>query len=325
MSDIDGAHFLADIEATPTQLRVLADVLAAGDLRWPHVAPRLVLTGMGSSWFAAQVSAARLRRAGLVAVAEPASSIGAWPASPDTTVIGISASGGSVETVGFVAGHPGHVALTNVPGSRITDGASSVVLMHAGAEVSGVACRSYRHTLVALLALEVQLTGADLGLVERVRRAADATEGLLLDRRWLDRVSDALDGPHGVYTIAPAERVSSALQGALMVREGPRRPADGCETGDWSHVDVYLTKTLQYRALLFAGGAHEPAARNWLVARGATVVSVGAGAPGDAANVRFPGDDDELVALMTEVLVAELVAERWWTGAGPAGRVTPPA
>ena len=38
-----------------------------------------------------------------------------------------------------------------------------------------------------------------------------------------------------------------------MVREGPRRAADGCETGDWNHVDVYLTKTLDYRALMFTG------------------------------------------------------------------------
>ena len=315
MSDIDGSTFLADIEATPQRLREVADVLDAGGLVWPAVRSRLVLTGMGSSWFAAQVAASRLRRAGVVAVAELSSTEAGWPAGPDTTVVGISASGGSVETLGFVAHHPGFVALTNTPGSRIVADAGSVVLMHAGAETSGVACRSYRHTLVALLALEQQLTGVDLDLAARVRRAAAASEVLLADRRWLDPVCAALDGPHGVYAIAPVERISSALQGALMVREGPRRPADGCETGDWSHVDVYLTKTLDYRALLFAGGPHEAAARDWLVSRGSTVVSVGAGAAGDAANVRFPGDDDPVVALLTEVLVPELVAERWWTTA----------
>jgi D-arabinose 5-phosphate isomerase GutQ len=313
MSDTDGTRFLADLEAVPDRLRAVAQVVAGGGLQWPGVGSRVVLTGMGSSWFAAQVAAARLRRAGVVAVAELSSSEGSWPAGPDTTVIGISASGGSVETLGFVAAHPGYVALTNTPGSTITTYASAVVEMHAGPEVSGVACRSYRHTLVALLALEEQLTGVDLRLADRVRRAADATDALLADRRWLDRVSDVLDGPHGVYAIAPVERISSALQGALMVREGPRRAADGCETGDWSHVDVYLTKTLQYKALLFAGGAHEAAARTWMAARGTDVVSVGAGAAGDAANVGFPGDDDPIVALLTEVLVAELVAERWWS------------
>ena len=52
--------------------------------------------------------------------------------------------------------------------------------------------------------------------------------------------STVVDGP--VYTIAPYERLSSALQSALMFREAPRIAADGCETGDWLHVDLYLTK-----------------------------------------------------------------------------------
>ena len=38
-----------------------------------------------------------------------------------------------------------------------------------------------------------------------------------------------------------------------MIREGPRRQAVACETGDWAHVDVYLTRTLDYRAIVFAG------------------------------------------------------------------------
>ena len=42
-----------------------------------------------------------------------------------------------------------------------------------------------------------------------------------------------------------------------MLREGPRLPAYGCETADWSHVDVYLTKTTDYRMLLLAGSRWE--------------------------------------------------------------------
>ena len=125
-------------------------------------------------------------------------------------------------------------------------------------------------------------------------------------------MADALDGPDGVYVLAPAERWSSAAQSALMVREGPRRPATGCETGDWSHVDVYLTKTLDYRALLLTGSRWDAQAMDWLRQRGTTVVAVGAPADGAATVVRYPGDDDPEVALATETLVAELVAARWW-------------
>ena len=67
-----------------------------------------------------------------------------------------------------------------------------------------------------------------------------------------------------------------------MVREGPRRHADACETGDWSRVDVYLTKTFDYRALVFSGSRWDAAAAEWLTDRGATVVSVGGSFPGRA-------------------------------------------
>ena len=54
-----------------------------------------------------------------------------------------------------------------------------------------------------------------------------------------------------------------------MLREGPRLPAVGCETGDWSHVDVYLTKTTDYRLLVFAGSQWEAQLAEWTAARGA--------------------------------------------------------
>jgi len=124
---------------------------------------------------------------------------------------------------------------------------------------------------------------------------------------------ELLDGPHGVYTIAPAERLSSAEQSALMLREGPRRPADACESGDWSHVDVYLTKTLDYRALLFPGSRYDEQAMDWVRQRGSTVVTVGGEVKDAAAAVRYLHDDDPDVALLTETLVAELVAAYWWS------------
>ena len=68
-----------------------------------------------------------------------------------------------------------------------------------------------------------------------------------------------------------------------MLREGPRLPAVGCETGDWSHVDVYLTKTTDYRLLVFAGSAWEAQLAEWTTARGSTVVGVGGERPGRAA------------------------------------------
>lgn len=321
---MDVARFRDDLEQIPDALEVAARAIADGGLRWPldHVPRRVLMLGMGSSYFAASVVARRLRTHGVDAVAERASVEAAWPPSPDLLVVAISASGSSAETCAAIRRHQGVsrvVALTNTTGSAITDGVDGVVHMFAGEEVGGVACRSFRHTIAALLQLEVQLVGAasagapalDVG---RSTRAAAAATAELLGRadRWLPAVVEALDSPDGTWVLAPAERLSSALQAALMIREGPRRRADACETADWSHVDVYLTKTLDYRALVFAGSRWDESAAAWMARRGATVVAVGGRFPGAELAVRHPDDDDPVVALLTEVLVAELVAAAWW-------------
>lgn len=314
---MDPVAFLADLEAKPAMLRALAARLDG--TVWPvHAGQRLLLTGMGSSWFAADVAARRMRRAGLTAVADLASVEAAWPPVADLTVVGITASGGSTETLDLLGRHQGvgqTVVLTNTDGLQLP--AQHTVLMHAGPEAGGVACRSYLHTLVLLLHLEHQLAGSVPDLAGHVHAAADAAEHLLATRgSWLPPVLEYLAGPHGCWLIAPAERLGNALQGALMVREGPRQQADGCETGDWSHVDVYLTKTLDYRALLFGGSAHDGAALRWLRDRGSRVVLVGHtdAAAGEEVvhTVRYPHDHHPVVALLTEVLVAELAAAAWW-------------
>ena len=316
MITVDPALFRADLESKPAALRALADRLAAAD-PWTFLGPvrRVIFLGMGSSRYAAQVAARRLRVAGLDAAAEYASADALYPHGEDTLVVAVSAGGASRETLDAVAKLPRFVALTNDPGSPLAEQATDVVEMLAGPESGGVACRSFQHTQLLLEALTGRLTGGDPAAPATLaRRAADATEDLL-DRRddWLPDCRELLTSGDGVFPMAPVERISSALQSALMFREGPRVPADGCETGDWSHVDVYLTKTLRYRALLFPGSRYDDQALEWLRSRGSTVVAVGGEVPGAALAVRFRHDDDHDVRRLTETLVAELVAADWWS------------
>lgn len=312
--------FAADLVRKPEVLRATAERLRAQD-PWAGVVPagieRVVFLGMGSSAYAAGVAAARLRSRGVVAVSELASSrlIPDW--GPGTLVVATSASGGSVETLDALTRLPEGVrtvALTNTADSAITQHCDAVVSLDAQPEVGGVACRSYQHTLISLMALEAHLVGDDRArLADVVTAAADASEHLLAtESDWLPTVSEMLLGPAGTHLAAPAHRFCSAQQGALMLREGPRRAAVGCETGDWSHVDVYLTKTTDYRMLVFAGSPWEEQAAEWTTARGTTVVGVGGVVPGAGHHVRFPGDDRDDVRLLVEVLVPELVAARAW-------------
>jgi glucosamine 6-phosphate synthetase-like amidotransferase/phosphosugar isomerase protein len=316
------ARFLDDLLAKPAALaRLRAALEVPGVFRdVPTPADRIVLLGMGSSRYAAEVTAARLRAAGVHAVAEVASAAVGTAPGPGTLAIAISATGGSVETLAALERHRGRsrvVAITNRPGAPVTEGADAVLDLVAGEEASGVACRTFQHTLLLLRALEAHLGGEPVAMGPLIDGVARATEHLLATRDdWLPAVDVALEGPDGVHAIAPAERWSSAMQSALMVREGPRRPATGSETGDWSHVDVYLTKTRDYRALFFPGSRWDAQALDWLTQRRSTWVAVGGVTPGATATVRYPGDTDPAIALATETLVAELFAQRWWARQG---------
>jgi glucosamine--fructose-6-phosphate aminotransferase (isomerizing) len=319
--DADG--FLTDIERTPETLRSLADAIEAIGAdrlpfdRLPSDVGRILLLGMGSSAYAAGVAAARMRSYGIDAVAELASSDLLPPASSGTLVVAVSAGGSSVETLAAArtfAGRATVVTVTEKPDSALGRAADLVVPLLAGPEVGGVACRTYRHTVAVLLALGAYVSGRPLGPVASTcRLAADATADLL-DRRtdWLPDVADLLAGADGSWVVAPSRRLASAQQSALMVREGPRRPCHAAETGDWSHVDVYLTKTLDYRMLLLPGSAYEPELLRWTAERRSTVVCVGADVAGAAATVRYAHDDQDDVRLLAETTVAELVAHRWW-------------
>lgn len=305
-------RLLEDVEAKQQMLRTLAGGLRQGSV-WGdvHGAGSVLLIGIGSSRYAAEVAARRLRRRGVSAVAE--NSAVAEPATSSLNVV-ISAGGTSVETLAAaeslrVAGPL--VALTNGRANPLCGLADHVVTMDAGVEVSGVASRSFAATLVRLLELEAVLAGDTTlaSLASLVDRAADAVDDLLARRgEWLDEAVASLAGPDGTWLLSPLERWSSAMQGALMLREVPRRLAVGCETGEWSHVDVYLTKTLEYRAIVFTGSPWDAQVVDWMKRRGSTFWAVGGALPGAARVVRYHGDSDPDVALIAEVTVAELLA-----------------
>lgn len=314
--------FLRDLERAPATLRSLHDSLSASD-PWAEAMGstprRIVLVGMGSSHFANCVLALRLQAGGVAATAVLASAEPLPAVEPGDVVIVVSASGGSVETVTAAQHYAGRcrtVAMTNKDATAIEGLCNARIAMLADDEAGGVACRSFQHTLALHLALADRLLGTST-VVPALRGAAAACDDLL-DRSpgWLPRVSELLLGPDGTTVVAPARRLSSAQQGALMMREGPRRPAIACETGDWSHIDVYLTKTTDYRMLLLPGSSWEPQLWDWTTQRGSTVVVAGADAAQAAFALRYAHDDEDDVRLLAEIMVPSLVAAGAWAAQG---------
>ena len=184
--------------------------------------------------------------------------------------------------------------------------------LFAGQEEGGVACLTYQATVAVLLLLAGGLLGDGPGVAD-LRPAVEAAARLRDERQvWLEDAVELAGSARMIATIAPAERLSSALQSALMFREGPRAAADAAETGDWPHVDVYLSKRPGYSALLFAGSRFDAEVLEWAAKRAFPVVAIGDSIPGATIGIPYPGADDPNVRLLVETGAAELIAAELW-------------
>ncbi len=315
--------FLRDILAAPGRLEACLDAYAASSaLHDVADARRVVMIGMGSSRFAALPATALIRSRGVDAVAELASTGLPTLPSADLVAIGVSASGSTPETVEALARHRGRsrtVAVTNDPHGELATVADVVLPLHAGTEEGGVACLTFQATLAVLQLLAGAITGAG-PTVDELRPSVGAAAALRDGRgNWLDELAERVGAATATYAIAPAERLSSALQSALMLREGPRLTADATETGDWLHVDVYLSKRSGYTALLFPGSRFDGGVMAYARHRGSAIVAVGRDVEGAAQTVPVSGADAPLVSLLVETAVAELVAAELWRRGVEAG------
>ncbi|MEP6641787.1 MAG: SIS domain-containing protein [Gaiellales bacterium] len=311
MTDLHPEHFTADVHRA---VRVLCEPPAQLEPLEPLAgrARRVLFLGMGSSRFAALDAATVLRAHGVEASAEMASTGLPQPPAADTLVLAISATGGSAETVTAMRRHlgtsmvAGLTARADSPIGREPD----LCLEIAGDGPSGVACASYRST-VGLLQQVCGLFAPRPPPGTRERAAETAATVLERRHEWLPRAVELL-GSGPVHVLAPAERLGSAEQSALMLREVPRIPAHACETGDWSHVDVYLTKRPGHRVLLLAGSRYEAEVTAWATERGFPMVVAGGSLPGSALQIDLPGAEVPFVRPLVETLVTELIAAELW-------------
>ncbi len=243
------AQFEADIAASPVALERLLDRWTPHDLRGRG---RSVMTGLGSSRYAAQIVAAQVVAQGGTAWVESAATSAPTPPAADLACIAISASGRTREVVDAAERHQGRslvVALTNDPTSPLADRADIVIPLHAGEEAAGIASRTFRATIAAAALLSGTATVASL------RPAIDALAERLANRDASHHeMVEALDGALSIDVLADASLLGLAEQAALMLREAPRLPARACDTAEWLHTGVYLALP-GHRVLLFPGSA----------------------------------------------------------------------
>jgi fructoselysine-6-P-deglycase FrlB-like protein len=313
MAETNVAGFSADLLQIPN---VIVDTSKEKIWKLPVIEKNqpIYFVGMGSSFYAAQDVARQLRSKGFLAFAEIASALTPQEFPANSLVVAISASGTSVEVIKFLENMPANIrtiGLTREANSKITKLVNEVLLLPIAPETGGVSIWSCRATLIGLFQLLEQL-----GIASSVKQSCEIASKQvqkLLDSKnqWIESFMNLTTSKDGIWLMAPAERSGSALQGALMFREGPRFSSDGCETGDWSHVDVYLTKSLDYKALMFTGSQWDTQAVEWLTNRNSNFGSIGTFAKGNIASINIESGD-LLAQLLSELIVPELMAEKLW-------------
>ncbi len=187
----------------------------------------ILLLGMGSSYFAGLYGGWLLNRAGVAAMALEASMVlhdHAALLHASSRIVLISQSGESSEVVGLAeAVEPGRViVITNDPASTLARHyPSNVLLLEAGKE-EATTSKTYTNTL-ALLAM---LAGVD------AERLASVPETLQL---LLEGTEQFPPAPQELTLIARGPSLTSALQGALILREGAAVTATGFSGGGFRH------------------------------------------------------------------------------------------
>ncbi|GLU45931.1 sugar isomerase [Nocardiopsis ansamitocini] len=316
----------AELADKPAALTRLADRLARRD---PYAAlpallddepAAIVLLGAGAGHYVCEVAAERMRRAGLGASAESATAAFSTPGGPDTLVVAValgSARRELCESLHRYAGSSAIVVLTDDAEGPETRYADLVVPLLTSGEVSGLESGGAQQALALLLLLASRLgaptPGSSADVAVTLRRSSNAVSDLMARAaEWVPGVAGLLSTRPGPYLVAPAERSSSARLGALALRRGPVLAAHSCETGEWSHTERHLAAVQDYRALLFAGSRFDERFADHLGSLKGTFVCVGGEVPGAAMVLRYPGDTDPDIGVLTEPVIAELLALHWW-------------
>lgn len=313
------AQLRDDIQAGPEALAGLLDAYAAqgGPLAAIGGRPaRVVLSGLGSSRYAALTAAAHARRGDLPAWAEHAST--GVPTQPDEELmlVAISASGRTREVVAAARRHldiSRVVAVTNDPESPLAASADHVLPLLAGQESAGIATRTFRAT-VAVLGMLVRHWGGVGGSAASLRPTVETLQDVMDGSgTWLPAAADFLDGASAIDVIGDAADAALVHQAALMLREAPRLPAIAHDTGDWLHTAVYLALP-GHRALLFSGADSDEEVVATIARRGGETIVVGDQVEGAAQTIALPLEPDSgpVERAIVASVVAELLAAELW-------------
>jgi glucosamine--fructose-6-phosphate aminotransferase (isomerizing) len=203
---------------------------------------RIVLTGMGSSFYALYPLHLFLSSRGFqTLVTETSELIHFLPQllDPATLIIAVSQSGLSAEIVSLVEKNKGRaqiIAVSNTAKSPLGSGADVVLLTNAGEEFS-VSCKTYVTALMVLCQVGALLGDADPEQTRReLAQAAPAAAAYL--NSWQDHVLElaaCLDKVHHLFLVGRGISLAAVGTGALITKESVHYHAEGLSSAAFRH------------------------------------------------------------------------------------------
>jgi glutamine---fructose-6-phosphate transaminase (isomerizing) len=254
--DVIQGRYFSDLMNQPQALRATLDALRETDALerigrecGRERFERVVLTGMGGSFFGLHPLAMELANGGWTPMmVETSELIHYYPEllNSSTLVVAISQSGKSAETVRLLemnARRAKVIGVTNWADSPLARDADFALMTTAGDEYT-VSCKTYVTTQMALRVLGAALRGADVpARLQEMEQAAEVFDEYL--GAWkghVDELMEMLRGVRDVFVVGRGESLAAAQTGALTIKESTHFHAEGMSSAALRHGPFEMLK-----------------------------------------------------------------------------------
>jgi glucosamine--fructose-6-phosphate aminotransferase (isomerizing) len=267
----DTNPYIADIHSQPDTLRAALEAYRSPRINDLSLAvregrfERIVITGMGASYFGTYPAWLQLVQHGLPVWWVDTSEL-LHPATGRlagrTLFWVVSQSGFSIEIQRILEKAAAHrrdgsiaylLAVTNDPESPLARQADHTMLLNSGEEFT-VGTRSYVNTLAVLQLAVTEMTRGDFSMAwDDLQRTAQAVQGYLGD--WEMHVKDMIDRvgiPERLVVLGRGPSLATAWLGALIQKEAAKFQVEGMSAAQFRHGPLELTDP-RLTAIIVAG------------------------------------------------------------------------
>jgi glutamine---fructose-6-phosphate transaminase (isomerizing) len=297
---LPGHHTLAELLSQPDAWRAaLAAISSAAEaLRalWRTGYARVIFTGCGSPYYAAQAAAAQLREAGIDASALPGSEIwlnaAALPSNGRTLLVALSRSGETTELLRACAAFDARrigdiVTMSCYPDAALARAGALNIVLPSGQEHSFAQTRAFTCLYLAAICLG-PIVRNDSALLAKLAQLPDACADLLSAQHDALRAIGGGAGLERFYFLGSGARYGLASELSLKMKEMSISHSEPFHFLEFRHGPQTMVNahTLVIGLVSDTAAAHEFAVLDDMRALGARVLSLGAAG---ACDIRLGG------------------------------------